>query len=234
MKEFLAPFWTFLFDKFGIFGLLIVTAIPGLLIALVVVIVTLLRRRRPETRKQASPAAAQPPQGQPKQDPEPLYERGNQLAAGSREDLPEAFLYYLRAASLGHVPAQYEAGKLYYYGFPDQPANQEQGLYWLKKSAEGGSIDARIELGRIYNGKRYQDPGICLHWLEEVAEEDAEAQYLLSGLYSRKLEWYQRKKNYAPGQWKEDPQCVQWHRKSDYWLEKAAENGNEKARELYY
>lgn len=44
MRELLAPFWEWLFDTFGVFGLMVATAIPGVLIFLAVVLIVLVSK----------------------------------------------------------------------------------------------------------------------------------------------------------------------------------------------
>lgn len=222
----------FLCDKLGILGMLIAIAVPTILIwILITLMIRLFRRRKPTTGSKSKSAATT----NSKQKSERLYQKANQLADRSLNDLPEAFHYYLQVANLGHVLAQCKAGRLYYYGFSSHKPNKEQGLYWLKESADGGSVYARIILGRIYDkDMHYQDPGEVIDWLEEITEDDAEAQYLLSVTYSRKQEWYERKNGYTAGQWKEDPLCMEWYKKSKYWLKQAALNGHREAQELYW
>lgn len=228
MREFLESIWTF-FDKLGIDFSIAILALVILIIILIVFAARRLRRRKPTAHATSGTTI---PSGQKS---EQLYQKAEQLADRSFDDLPEAFRYYLQAAKLDHVLAQCEAGRLYYYGFGSQKPNKEQGLYWLKRSANGGSVYARILLGRIYDkDMRYQDPGELINWLEEITEDDVEAQYLLSVMYSRKRECYEQEKGYAAGQWKEDPLCMEWYQKSKYWLKQAALNGHKEAQELYW
>ncbi len=168
---------------------------------------------------------------------EDFYKKAEELANNSSltNGIGLARYHYVKAADMGHVLAQCKAGRIFYYGSGSIQPDKERGLSFLKKAAGGGSVYARIILGRIYNeDMRYQDPGEMLNWLEEIAERDAEAQYLLSRMYSGKQEWYEKEKGYEAGQWKEDPLCMEWYQKAKYWLKKAAENGNEDARDLYY
>ena len=168
---------------------------------------------------------------------EDFYKKAEELANNSTlsDSISLAIYYYVKAADMGHVLAQCEAGRIYYYGSGSIRPDKEKGLSFLKKAAVSGSIYARIILGRIYEkNMRFEDPGEMLDWLEEIADDHDEAQYLLSRMYSMKKEWYEKKKGYEAGQWKDDPLCIEWYDKSKYWLKKAVENGNEDARDLYY
>ena len=167
---------------------------------------------------------------------EDFYKEAEKLANNSSlaDGISLAIYYYVKAAEMGHVLAQCKVGRLYYYGSGNIRPDKERGLELLKKSAGGGSVYARIILGRIYEKMRFQDPGEVLTWLEEIADRDAEAQYLLSRMYANKQEWYEKEKGYEAGEWKEDPFCVECYDKAKYWLKEAAKNGSEDARDLYY
>ena len=167
--------------------------------------------------------------------PEDIYEQAKSIPGTDRGDREKAFRLYLQSANMGYFAAQYQVGRMYYNGDGIQ-RNQEEGLRWLKKSAEQGGISARIKLGHIYESDRKsEDPGEVLDWLIPVAEEgDAEAQYLLYRLYSIKQNLREKEMGYEGGQWKEDPLCLQWCQQGEYWLEQAAKNGHEEAEYLYY
>lgn len=236
VREFLSPLWEFLFEKFGVFGILIATALPLIAVGLALLIVVMLISFVAKLFSKNKPApSGKKTVSHSNSDPEALYQKAETLAERSLADLPEAMRYYLQAAQLEHIPAQAVAGRMYYYGITGYH-DKEKGLYWLKKAAKSGNIYARIVLGRIHEkDMRYQDPGEVLDWLIPVAEQgDPEAQYLLSRLYSQKQEWREKQKGYTAGQWKEDELCLQWYRQSKHWLKQAAENHWEEAMDLYY
>lgn len=236
MSDILADFWSELFDKMGIFGLLIASAVPVILLLIaffvlcliVGLIKALFGRRKTHGDPGKSHQAAE-------ESAEKIYRDAEALAEESLDKLPEAFDLYLKSAKMGYFAAQGTVGRMYYYGSGTK-RNKEEGLFWLKKSAEQGGVYARILLGRIYDeDKRFEDPGEVLDWLIPVAEDgDDEAQYLLSRMYAMKQEHREKILGYAPGQWKEDKQCLQWYDQSKHWLELAAKNGNEKAEDLYW
>lgn len=56
--------------------------------------------------------------------------------------------YFLKSAVDGHVNAQYELGKCYYYSIGGD-FDEESAIYWLKEAINQGSIDAQDELSVI-------------------------------------------------------------------------------------
>lgn len=94
--------------------------------------------------------------------PEVFYERAKRHLVGVdfrdencrfenlviRKDLDEAAYYFKKAAELGHVESQYEYGMRLLDGIGVE-ANKEEAVKWLKKSAEGGSTEAKEALERI-------------------------------------------------------------------------------------
>lgn len=62
------------------------------------------------------------------------------------EDL--ARKYFLKSAKEGHVNAQYELGKCYYYSIGGD-SDEVEAIYWLKEAINQGSIDAQDELSNI-------------------------------------------------------------------------------------
>ena len=233
MREILADFWSNLFDKFGVFGLLIACAAPVVILFLAVVVVALIIAPFTRRKTRNDPVKVSQPEKAPQ--PEDLYKKAEDLAKMGWEKLPEAFRLYLQAANMGYFAAQYQVGRMYYYG-EGTKQNKEEGLRWMRESAQQGGILARIKLAQIYD--KYmpsEDPGEVLDWLIPIAEDgDVEAQYLLYRMYSMKQEQRKKAMGYAPGQWKEDPQCMQWYRQGKHWLEQAAKNGHEEAEYLYY
>lgn len=63
------------------------------------------------------------------------------------------------------------------------PANPTEGFLWIKKSAEGGGLNAQANLGYLYrhgNGVA-KDYSAALYWLQKAAEQDSDmAQFQLS------------------------------------------------------
>ena len=247
----LANFWSNLFDKLGVFGLLIASAAPivllGLVVAVVALIIVPLIRRITKNKPKQTPQAEKPqppkkPQ-QPKKVTQPkaplsaeeLYQQAKNLPLTSLENRKKAFGLYLQSANMGHFAAQCQVGIMYYNG-NGTGQNLEESLRWLRKSAEQGGIYARIVLAQIYSDdKKNEDPGEVLDWLIPVAQEgDADAQYLLYRLYAIKQEYREKAMGYKGAQWKDDPLCLEWSRQGDYWLEQAALNGHSEAEYLFY
>lgn len=75
--------------------------------------------------------------------------------------------------------AQFNLGKLYASG-PMVPQNKETALYWYRKAAEQGNIDAQLALG-----KELSQPEQAAYWLQKILNsgKNAEASRELGMLY---------------------------------------------------
>ena len=92
----------------------------------------------------------------------------------------------MRGAIDGHSVAQFELGKMYYYG-KDAPKNYKYAKTWFTKSAKQGYPEAQYFLGTMYfEGKGVsQDYKEAIQWFAKVAikGESPEAQYILGTMY---------------------------------------------------
>jgi TPR repeat protein len=87
-----------------------------------------------------------------------------------------AFRDFKRLARKDHTQAQYQLGMLYIFG-KGVGQDVEQGIEWLKRSAENGSYLAANELGQIYLAGRgvAPDEQEAMKWLElatQLADEN--------------------------------------------------------------
>ncbi|NKB37469.1 MAG: hypothetical protein GKR93_09920 [Gammaproteobacteria bacterium] len=102
------------------------------------------------------------------------YEQG--LAYSFGDGVPQndtlAFESFLRAAEMGHVPAQYKTGVAYAYG-EGVGKNPEQALHWYKKAAGKGYALAQRNLGVIYmNGDGVeQNKVLAFAWQSILADK---------------------------------------------------------------
>lgn len=53
--------------------------------------------------------------------------------------------YFTKAAKLGHVNAQYELGKCYYYSIGGD-FDEAEAIYWFKEAMQAGCVEAKEEL----------------------------------------------------------------------------------------
>ena len=160
----------------------------------------------------------------------------------------EKALYLLKPAALaGNPNAQYYLAILYDFG-RGAPANHEQANQWYLKAAEHGQSDAQYNLALSY----YRGEGVernynmAVYWLAKAAangdtaavdmlmdyaESSAhpEAQYALAQLFRNgvalhnDLELYPNERGNAPM----SPDLERYR----YWLQRAADNGHQEARE---
>lgn len=64
--------------------------------------------------------------------------------------------------------------------------NTDDAIYWLKRAANSGSVDAQYELGCLYYYGDYEiepDCNMAIYWLEKAAETDPHAMYQLGIIY---------------------------------------------------
>ena len=131
----------------------------------------------------------------------------------SRKSLPSDFT---SSAEKGDKEAECNLGKCYYLG-QGITQNYYVALTWFRKSAEKNWPEAQYYIGRCYYyGQGFPKPDFqqAALWLEKAAKQGyADAQYQLGICYEK-------------GQGvKQDPTIAR------EWYEKAAENGNNKAKQ---
>jgi uncharacterized protein len=85
------------------------------------------------------------------------------------KDFKKAFPWMLKAAKTGVIPAQFEVSKMYVNGIGTE-VNYNQGVFWLRKAAEGGSLSAMNVLSGAYSKGLFglqQDLKESEYWLEK-------------------------------------------------------------------
>lgn len=100
---------------------------------------------------------------------------------GTEKDLPAAFLYFQKSATLGNSDAEYGLSRLYLDEDFDQH-DVQNAVEHLTKAAEAGHDMAQYTLGKLYlEGKAVEkDVPRGLRYLEQALEkENSFAQYLL-------------------------------------------------------
>lgn len=134
---------------------------------------------------------------------------------GVPRDDAEAFKWMSRAAERGDQPAIYYMGTLYRDG-RGVAKNPDEAVRWLTRAAEQNSFSAQRDLAALYlNGDGVpKNEATAVTWLLKTAsQKDADAMMTLSELY-------------AKGIGGASPDGTQ----AQLWLEKAAAQGNAKAR----
>ena len=128
---------------------------------------------------------------------------------GFEQDDKKAAYWFQLSADQGDEFAQYAIGIMYRDG-NGVPQDKRKGMFYLKQAAEQGYATAQCEIGIIYlNLNRYDE---AFPWLSLAAEQGyATAQTLLGYCYSLGNGTKRDKK------------------KAKYWMQKAAEQGNETA-----
>ncbi|MDR0798670.1 MAG: sel1 repeat family protein [Dysgonamonadaceae bacterium] len=110
------------------------------------------------------------------------------------EQVSGDFNALLQKAENGDAEAQFKLCLWYNssYGWDgsedEVKADPEQGLLWLKRSAEGGYAPAQRELGYVYlyglwGDSLPQDEALGLQWLDKAAENDVDCAYSLGLIY---------------------------------------------------
>jgi TPR repeat protein len=105
-----------------------------------------------------------------------LHETGS----GVGKDAAEALRWYRRAGATGDRHGQYMLGRYLLFADGATPAQMQEGIAELKKSAGQGEDRARVELGLAYYAGRGvpKDPVASREWLRQAAESgDADGQY---------------------------------------------------------
>jgi hypothetical protein len=83
---------------------------------------------------------------------------------GVPKDYKEAVKWYTKAAEQGDKSAQFELGKMYYFGsdvFEGVPQDNKEAVKWFTKASEQGNASAQLELGEMYcDGMNYDGEGV--------------------------------------------------------------------------
>lgn len=135
---------------------------------------------------------------------------------GVEKDAAQSEYWFRKAANLGHTRAQYRFGSC--CEAKGSCPSREMAMHWYKKPAQEGDHDAEYALGMCYaqNGKYLSGDTYkqAVYWLKRAAESgNVYAQYNLAILYYN-------------GEALKSPDYF----KARDWMEKAANNGMEKAK----
>ena len=122
---------------------------------------------------------------------------------------------FIALAENGDAEAECNLGKCHYLG-QGTPQNYYVALSWFRKSADKNCAEAQYYIGRCYSyGQGFPKPDYeqAFSWYEKAAEQDyADAQYQLGLCYEKGKGVKQSSKT------------------AQSWFEKAAKNGNSKAK----
>lgn len=117
---------------------------------------------------------------------EELVRKGKDYFANHEYEL--AMKSYKIAAEFGNPEAQYLLGRCYVVEFVTREYyNYNEGVKWLKKSAEQGFVDAQLCLGHVIADDLEDDEKVKegMKWIEMAAEQGySEAQYDLGSFYA--------------------------------------------------
>jgi len=106
---------------------------------------------------------------------------------GVEQDITEAIRWYVKAAKQGHAASREALFNLFMFLLErDDPRDEVEAFYCLRKAAELGLVEAQIALGSRYaDGHGLpQDDDEATHWYRMAAEQgSAEAQYELGCAY---------------------------------------------------
>ena len=121
----------------------------------------------------------------------------------------QSFQLNLSKANQGDADAQFNLALLYLHG-RGTPQDMKQAVYWYKKAAEQGHVQAQYDLGSLYqfdgSGEVPQDMKQAVYWLTKAAEQGfVHAQYSLGQMYQSGHE------------------VPQDYKQAVYWYTKAAE-----------
>ncbi len=99
-----------------------------------------------------------------------VYQNG---IGGIKQDHQKAFNFFKEAARRGHAEAQFQFGRMYYYGLIGQK-DFKKAFYWFKKAALKGHINAGFQVGHMYKyGKGVlQDKEQEAKWLQRAFEKE--------------------------------------------------------------
>jgi uncharacterized protein len=90
-----------------------------------------------------------------------LYRRGEGLRY---RDFEKAVYWYQRAASRGHVPAQYEVARLQFESLV-VPRGIDEMMFWLWRAALNGHAESQVMLGVVYE---YGEPSVAASYTEAL------------------------------------------------------------------
>lgn len=111
-----------------------------------------------------------------------------------------------RKAENGNAEAQFQLGRIYHNGDGIEP-NFNKAVYWYKKAAQQGYVDAQINLGSCYDEN--EDFDSAFYWNMEAAKQGSPIGQTNVGYYYRSGDGVA--KDYA---------------KAAYWFQKAADQGD--------
>lgn len=256
MREILMPFWEFLFEAFGVFGIGIAMGIVGfvivigyLLIAGVLALIKKIffpsRSAAPQRSFSSSASFSSSSVSSQSSSVAPSTRSVTEETPKSEEPKEKKEPYrspsfddFLERAEKGEAYAQCCCGSMYEHG-DGIGEDIEEAIRWFKKAADQGHVLSLYRLGMIYlEGRR----GVAINFdlaeeyltLASEAEDDS-AQYQLAMLYSKKNELLCKEKGYTtPEERLGDPRYVENKEKHKYWLKKAAANGNLDAEYILY
>ena len=130
--------------------------------------------------------------------------------------------WWEKAAQAGNMDAQQALG-ICYMEKKEIPGNLEKSIHWLQKAAAQGAPPAQRNMGTFYAmglGGLKKDVNKALELWKKAAEAgDSEAQYALGLCYAGDAEYYDPDKIYQ-----NMPEAKKW-------LQKAADQGHEGAKE---
>lgn len=92
------------------------------------------------------------------------------------------------AAEQGNPIAEYNLGRMYYFGNYNTSIEYKPAIYWFKKSAEQGYAPSELLLGMMYESglgttKDYEK---SIYWYTKSANQgNSYAEYFLASIYSR-------------------------------------------------
>lgn len=139
MRELLAPFWEWLFDTFGVFGLMVATAIPGVLIFLAVVVIVIVSKLLSAVKKKShrAPVRTEPQ----KETPKAPAKNTPQAKAEPQKEAP-------KAPAKSTPPVKTVAKK-------ETPQVPEKSIQPAKTTAVGVKVLPEIQVGEAFLwGKR--------------------------------------------------------------------------------
>jgi TPR repeat protein len=90
-----------------------------------------------------------------------LYRQGEGLRY---RDFEKAVYWYQRAASRGHVPAQYEVARLQFESLV-VPRGIDEMMFWLWRAALSGHAESQVMLGAVYE---YGEPSVAANYTEAL------------------------------------------------------------------
>ena len=116
-------------------------------------------------------------------------------------DAKKSFEFYLRGAKLGDAECAFFTGQAYILGI-GTTTNTEEGLRWVRKSADQGSVFAPWTLADwYYEGKVFpKNLTNAIYWFEKATERGWHVQFQLGYIHETET------KNYG--------EAIKWYRKS--------------------